>query len=112
MRDLIDSIRSLTRGKAGDSRGVIYVYRKHVARAIAEERWSVAEIFLDRILEVDARNTEAWLVKGWLRHHCCNDDDSAVGCYRKVISLCGHDLRHPHAKRARTSLGRLLASMG
>ena len=79
------------------------------------ERSSVLEyfeIFLDRILETDPRNTEAWLVKGWLRHHCRDDGDAAVGCYRKVISLCGHDLRHPHARRARTSLGRLLASMG
>jgi tetratricopeptide (TPR) repeat protein len=112
MRETIERIRTLTHGKAGDGRTVVHVYRRHVARAIAEERWTVAEIFLDRILETDPRNTEAWLVKGWLRHHCRDDGNAAVGCYRKVISLCGHDLRHPHARRARTSLGRLLASMG
>jgi len=90
----------------------IRVYRKHVTRAISEERWSSAEIFLDRILEIDPHHTEAWLMKGWLRHHCRQDDDTAVKCYRRVITLCGHDLTHPHARRAQTSLGRLLAVLG
>jgi hypothetical protein len=26
-----------------------------------------------------------------------------------VITLCGHDLKHPHASRAHDSLGRLLS---
>lgn len=96
----------------GSEDRVIRVYRKHVARAISEERWSAAEIFLDRILEIDPRHTEAWLMKGWLRHHCREDDETAVSCYRKVITLCGHDLKHPHARRAQSSLGRLLAVLG
>jgi hypothetical protein len=87
----------------------IRIYRSHAARAISEERWDVAEIFLDRILKVDARHTEAWLMKGHLRQHCREDEQAAVDCYRKVITLCGHDSVHPHAKKARTSLGRLLA---
>lgn len=90
----------------------IRIYRSHAARAISEERWDVAEIFLDRILKVDARHTEAWLMKGHLRQHCREDEQAAVDCYRKVITLCGHDSVHPHAQRARTSLGRLLAVWG
>ena len=90
----------------------IRVYRSHAARAISEERWEVAEIFLDRILTVDPRHTEAWLMKGHLRQHCRSDERTAVDCYRKVITLCGHDSEHPHAERARTSLGRLLAAYG
>jgi regulator of sirC expression with transglutaminase-like and TPR domain len=88
----------------------IRVYRSHVARAMSEERWEVAEIFLDRILSVDPRHTEAWLMKGHLRQHCRSDEQSAVDCYRKVLSLCGRESTHPHAERARTSLGRLLAT--
>lgn len=90
----------------------IRVYRSHAARAISEERWDVAEIFLDRILDVDPGHTEAWLMKGHLRHHCRQDERSAVECYRKVITLCGNDSPNPHAERARTSLGRILAVWG
>jgi regulator of sirC expression with transglutaminase-like and TPR domain len=87
----------------------IRVYRSHAARAISEERWEVAEIFIDRILNVDPHHTEAWLMKGHLRHHCREDEQTAVDCYRKVINLCGPESGHPHAQRARTSLGRLLS---
>ncbi len=90
----------------------IRVYRSHAARAISEERWDVAEIFLDRILDVDPHHTEAWLMKGHLRHHCRQDERTAVDCYRKVITLCGNDSPNPHAERARTSLGRILAVWG
>ena len=86
----------------------IRVFRRHAARAMAEERWSVAEIFLDRILEVDSRNTEAWLMKGLLNHHCRDDESRAFDCYRKVIALGAHDLHHPHVRRAKRSLNRIL----
>ena len=86
----------------------IKVYRRHAARAISEERWSVAEIFIDRILEIKPAHTEAWLMKGHLRQHCRDDDEAALGCFRKVITLCGYDSQHPHVRRARQSLGRLL----
>ena len=95
-----------------DEQSQIRVYRSHAARAISEERWEVAEIFLDRILSVDPDHTEAWLMKGHLRQHCREDDQTAVDCYRKVIHLCEHETAHPHAKRARTSLSRLLAVWG
>ena len=95
-----------------DSESAIRIYRRHAARAIADERWSAAEIFLDRILEVDPYHTEAWLMKGLLRHHCRKDDEAAVQCLRKVITLCGHDASHPHASRARHTLGRVLAAWG
>ena len=91
---------------------LIRIYRRHAARAISEERWRIAEIFLDRILDVDTHNTEAWLMKGLLRHHCHEDGDSAVDCYKKVITLCGHDLHHPHAQRAHSSLNRILNTWG
>ena len=84
------------------------VYRKHAARAIAEERWSVAEIFFDRILDLCPRNTEAWLMKGFLQQHCKHDDEKALGCFRKVISLCGYDSEHPHLQRAQAAMRRIL----
>ena len=95
-----------------DEESQIRVYRSHAARAISEERWEVAEIFLDRILNVDPHHTEAWLMKGHLRHHCREDEQTAVDCYRKVLNLCDQEPAHPHARRARTSLSRLLAVWG
>lgn len=89
---------------------IIPVYRRHAARAIAEERWKIAEIFLDRILEVDPYHTESWLMKGHLRHHCHEDEKEALRCYQKVITLCAHDLDHPHAQKAHKSLARLLSA--
>jgi regulator of sirC expression with transglutaminase-like and TPR domain len=97
---------------ATNETSMIRVYRRHAARAISEERWDVAEIFLNRILDVDPHNTEAWLMKGHLRQHCHEDEESAVRCYRHVIVLCGHDLNHPHAERAHASLGRLVSMWG
>ena len=92
--------------------GAIAVYRRHAARAMAEERWSVAEIFFDRILEVDPNHTEAWLMKGLLRQHCRRDERAALECYQRVIRLGGFDSSHPHVQRAQRSLGQLLAVCG
>jgi len=91
---------------------IIRVYRRHAARAISEERWEVAEIFFDRILDVSPELTEAWLMKGLLHQYCREDDHAAIRCYRKVITLCGEELDHPHAQRARASLGRLMTVWG
>lgn len=98
--------------KTQDEHSIIRVYRRHAARAISEERWEVAEIFFDRILDVDPELTEAWLMKGLLRQYCREDDHTAANCYRKVIRLCGEQLGHPHAQRARASLGRLMTVWG
>ncbi len=92
--------------------GAISVYRRHAARAMSEERWSVAEIFFDRILEVDPHHTEAWLMKGLLRQHCRQDDQTALECFQRVIRLGGFDSANPHVERARHSLGLLLAAWG
>ena len=90
---------------------MIRVYRFHAARALTEERWSVAEIFLDRILEVEPERTEAWLMKGLLRQHCREDDEAAAGCFHHVLRICDRNPDHPHALRARNSLGQLQYSL-
>jgi regulator of sirC expression with transglutaminase-like and TPR domain len=109
MKNALGIFRRQSLASTRDEDAQIRVYRTHAARAMSEERWDVAEIFLDRILSVDPHHTEAWLMKGHLRQHCREDEHSAVYCYKKVISLCGPESPHPHAERARTSLGRLLA---
>ena len=88
----------------------IRLYRRHAAQAIADERWPAAEIFFNRIIEVAPGHTEAWLMKGWLRHHCRQDEATALECYKKVIDLCAHNADHPHGQRAKKSLGHILAA--
>lgn len=93
-----------------DAETAIRLYRRHAAQAISEERWPAAEIFFNRILEVSPGHTEAWLMKGWLRHHCRQDEATALECYQKVIDLCAHNSDHPHLQRAKKSLGHILAA--
>jgi Tfp pilus assembly protein PilF len=93
----------------GDERvSQMHVYRRYAARAIADERWAAAEVFLDRMLEVDPRHTEAWLMKAHLFRHCKNDPEAAIECYRKVIILGGYDTANPHVRAAQDSLESLL----
>lgn len=84
------------------------IYRRHAMRALSEERWAAASIFLDRMLEVDPHNTEAWLMKGHVEQFCRENLETALACYRKVITLCGWDLSHPHAAKARQAADRVL----
>ncbi len=101
-------LRSAGRETAPAAPDAIRVYRHHAARAIAEERWAAALVFLDRILEVEPRNTEAWLTKGHLHLYGRGDEPAAIACYRKVIVLGGYDATDPHVAKARSSLERLL----
>ena len=111
MRGFQRSTKPTDTAGAHPEHSVISLYRHHAARAMAEERWSVAEIFLDRILDVDPHHTEAWLMKGLLRQHCRDDEEAAVHCFQKVIQLGGYDSDNPHVQRARRSLGRLVSTM-
>ncbi len=84
------------------------IYRRHAMRAMSEERWAAASIFFDRMLELDPRNTEAWLMKGHIEQFCRENLEAALDCYRKVITLGGWDPSHPHVKGARQATERLL----
>lgn len=102
--------RGEERPELQDRDEAIRLFRSHAAQAIADERWQVAEVFLNRIIEVAPDHTEAWLMKGWLRHHCRHDEATALECYQQVLTLCAHDASHPHVRRAKQSLGRIMAA--
>ena len=107
IRGLITRFTGRQTGRKRHQRKVVAVYRRHVARALAEERWSSADIFLDRILDVAPTSTEAWLMKGFLSQHCRDDADEARACFEQVVDLCRQHPEHPHGARARTSLAAL-----
>jgi len=75
---------------------------------MSEERWAAALVFLDRILEVDRSNTEAWLTKGHVHLFGRGDEHSAIACYREVLVLGAHDPDNPHVCKAQATLERLL----
>jgi len=110
MKELFSLKGRRTRGAPVDAKGAIRVYRRHAARALAEERWCVAEIFINRIIETAPSHTEAWLTKGWIRQYGLSDEATALECYRKVIELCGYDRTHPHRERAQRAINRIVAA--
>lgn len=111
MMGIIQRIAARFSAQPASEQRSIQVYRRHIARALAEERWSSAEVFLDRILDVAPTSTEAWLMKGFLKQHCRHDESSARQCFQQVVALCGAQPDHPHGQRARRSLS-LLADDG
>ena len=105
---ILERFRGTARDSETCSDDVIRVYRRHAARALSEERWGSAEIFLDRILDVEPHNTEALLMKGYLNQHCLKNHEAALTHFRRVITLCGFDLQHPHAQQAKRSVTRII----
>ena len=103
-----DRFRTMRGDPDTSLQNTIRIYRRHAARALSEERWKSAEIFLDRILDVAPRNTEALLMKGYLNQHCLEDDEAALRHFRRVITLCGFDPDHPDAQKARQSVTRIV----
>jgi thiaminase len=94
-----------------NGQSIIALYRRHIARAIHEERWASAEIFVDRILDEYPENTEALLLKAWIKHYCRKDEANAIHYYRKVVDVFGESSDHPHVQRAMQSMERLLAAV-
>jgi Tfp pilus assembly protein PilF len=110
METKFDGLRAQSPDRNGDQ-SIITLYRRHIARAIHEERWASAEIFVDRILSEFPENTEALLLKAWIKHYCRRDEIRAMHYYQKVVDVFGDSSDHPHAQRAMQSMERLLAAV-
>lgn len=107
---ILSRFRAARQPIPGEREAAIRLYKRHAAQAITDERWPAAEVFFNRILEISPGHTEAWLMKGWLRHHCRHDEATALECYQKVIDLCANNADHPHVQRAKRSLGHIMAA--
>ena len=104
----LSRFRGMRRGETPELSSAIPVFRRHAARAMSDERWASALIFLDRILEIEPGNTEAWLTKAHIHLFGRGDEQAAIACYRKVIVLGGYDTSDPHVRKAQSTLERLL----
>jgi len=108
--EVLSSIRRKTGRGLENPTHSIRIYRRHAARAMREERWCVAEIFINRIIDMAPAHTEAWLTKGWIRQHCRGDEATALECYQRVIHLCSDDGLHPHVQRAKKAMQKIVAA--
>jgi len=84
---------------------LVALYRLRCKMAMDEEKFDIALIFLNKILEVDPLDLEAKLQKGELYHRHLGDYSRAIEQYNKVIRLTtdreGAATLH---RKARTSL--------
>ncbi|MGA7616610.1 MAG: tetratricopeptide repeat protein [Thermoanaerobaculia bacterium] len=84
------------------------LYRVHYERALAEQRYDSAMIFLNKMLEADPHDLEARLLVGELYHRHLHDYDRAVEQYNKVLRLTSGVRSSPIHTRARVSLSELI----
>ncbi|HPW54875.1 MAG: hypothetical protein KA072_07605 [Thermoanaerobaculaceae bacterium] len=105
-------LRHIRREAEAEDRAVLVAaFRKQVSRALEEARWSFADHFCDKILVEDARNLEAWLVKGHLAWRRFNEPLKALSCFRQVLILGAYDSSNACVARARSSLQQLLEQL-
>lgn len=105
-------LRQIRREAEAQDRAVLVAaFRQQVSRALEEGRWSFADHFCDKIIAEDARNLEAWLVKGHLAWRRFGEPLKALSCFRQVLILGGYDSSNACVARARTSLQQLLEQL-
>src|SRR5687768_8630607 len=86
---------------------LVSLYRLRYKMALDEQKYDIALIFLNKILETDPSNLEAKFCKGELYHRHLRDYSRAVEQYNKVIRLTANR-RSPLHEKARRSLGELM----
>ena len=86
---------------------LIALYRLRYRMAVEEQKYDTAMIFLNKILELDPRNSEAKLCKGEIYHRFLNDYTSAIEQYNKVIRLSVRD-DDACAARARANMSEIM----
>ena len=86
---------------------LVSLYRLRYQMALEEQKYDIALIFLNKILEADPMNLEAKFCKGELYHRHLHDYALAVEQYSKVIRLTTN-LRSPLHEKARSSLSEIM----
>jgi hypothetical protein len=86
----------------------IRLYYRRACLAAAEERWDDALIFCGKALELDSRDLPTRLLVARIYDRGLEDVDSAVGAYRKVITLAAYDGRNPYCTAAKEALDALV----
>jgi tetratricopeptide (TPR) repeat protein len=87
---------------------LISLYRLHYRRAMEEEKFDTAMIFLNKILELDPRNAEAKLCKGDIYHRFLGDYTKAIEQYNKVIRLTSDKPEEQVHLRARAAMAEIM----
>lgn len=92
-----------------DSESEAQLYLQRALQASDEERYDVALVFCEKVLEVAPGNLAARFLTGQI-HDVLHDVDRAVAAYRKVITLGGYDATNPYVAAAREALDALVTA--
>ena len=89
----------------------IALYRFRAEKAVAEERYADALVFLAKVLRLDPGHVEARLLVAEIYHHGLGERTKALVTYEKVIAAAHHDETHPCAVRARQGIALLITPL-
>ncbi|HEX7151814.1 MAG TPA: hypothetical protein VF618_10030 [Thermoanaerobaculia bacterium] len=87
---------------------LIALYRLRYKMAMEEQKYDIAMIFLNKILELDPMNVEAKLCKGEIYHRCLNDYPKAIEQYNKVIRLTSDGQDQNVHNKARAAMSEIM----
>jgi tetratricopeptide (TPR) repeat protein len=87
---------------------LISVYRTRYRMAIEEQKYDIAMIFLNKIIEVDPLDADAKFELGQICHRQLRDYPRAIDHYTRVIRLTSDDRKSPLHLRARESLSEVM----
>lgn len=93
-----------------DSESEAQLYLQRALQASDEERYDVALVFCEKVLQVAPGNLAARFLTGQIHDRVLGDVDAAVAAYRKVITLGGYDAANPYVAAAREALDALVTA--
>ena len=64
-------------------------YYRKVELALREERYETALLLLEKVLELDSKQLNAWLKIAQIYHHKLQDYSKALKAYRKILNIIG-----------------------
>ena len=100
MSDMLGARRNLEKA--------FYIYQAYAQRAIAEERYTSAIIFLQKALEIDPSNTSI-LIKLGKTYRVSGNTGRAIETFNRVLRILGWS-SHPQVHEARQEIHELTVS--
>src|SRR3982750_3813124 len=107
---LLSTIRHYLPGAwiAPKNNELVTLYRLRYKMALEEQKYDIALIFLNKILEIDPTNAEAKLCKGDIYHHCLQDYPRAIEQYNKVLRTTTENDAPTIHVRARAAMAEIM----
>jgi tetratricopeptide (TPR) repeat protein len=89
---------------------LVSLYQLRYRMAMQEQKYDIALVFLNKILEVQPKNFEARLCKGQILHRHTRDLSEAIDQYNKVLRMApAGDATREKARSSLTELIRMVS---